>query len=139
MLAIGMVAGLLGSRPACGCGPFFEQAIFTYTLHPDLPLTSYAQGQLGILQPTYAQSYLYVAYRYLIGMGFDQEEQAALLALWDERLNPQADLWNPNASAAVKAWSDVRAQIAAQDASPPDQRVQSPGSPQWRSFITMST
>ena len=111
MLAIGIVAGLLGSQPVCGCGPFFEQAIFTFTLHPDVPLTSYAQGQLGILQPTYAQSYLYVAYRYLIGMGFDQEEQAALLALWDERLNPQADLWNPNASAAVKAWFDVRAQI----------------------------
>ena len=119
MLAIGMAVGLLGSRPACGCGPFFEQAIFTYTLHPDVPLTSYAQGQLGILQPTYAQSYLYVAYRHLIGMGFDQEEQVALLALWDARLNPQADLWNPNASVAVKAWSEVRARIAA--AGPPPQ------------------
>jgi len=119
MLAIGMVAGLLGSRPVCSCGPFFEQAIFTYTLHPDVPLTSYAQGQLGILQPTYAQSYLYVAYRYLIGMGFDQEEKEALLALWDERLNPQADLWNPNASAAVKTWSDVRAQITAAGPPPP--------------------
>jgi hypothetical protein len=112
MLAIGLVVALLGSRPACSCGPFFEQAIFTYTLHPDLPLTSYAQGQLGILLPTYAQSYLYVAYRYLIGMGFDPEEQAALLALWDERLNPQPELWNPNASAAIKAWSEVRARIA---------------------------
>jgi len=76
-------------------------------------------GQLGILQPTYAQSYLYVAYRYLIGMGFDQEEKEALLALWDERLNPQADLWNPNASAAVKTWSDVRAQITAAGPPPP--------------------
>jgi hypothetical protein len=112
MLAIGIVVGLLCSRPAFGCGPFFEQAIFTYSLHPDLPLTSFAQGQLGILQPTYARSYLYVAYRYLIGMGFNREEQEALVALWDERLNPQADLWNPNASAAIKAWSDVRAQIA---------------------------
>jgi hypothetical protein len=37
VLAIGMVVGLLGSRPVCGCGPFFEQAIFTYTLHPDVP------------------------------------------------------------------------------------------------------
>ena len=45
MLAIGMVAGLLGSRPVCSCGPYFEQAIFTYTVHPDVPLTSYAQGQ----------------------------------------------------------------------------------------------
>jgi hypothetical protein len=59
----------------------FRAGHFHLYLHPDLPLTSYAQGQLGIL-PTYAQSYLYVAYRYLIGMGFDPEEQAALLALW---------------------------------------------------------
>jgi hypothetical protein len=112
MLAVGIVVGLLCSRAAFGCGPFFEQAIFTYSLHPDLPLTSFAQGQLGILQPTYARSYLYVAYRHLIGMGFDREEQEALVALWNERLNPQADLWNPHASAAIKTWSDVRAQIA---------------------------
>jgi hypothetical protein len=117
-LAAGIVAGLLCSRPAFSCGPFLEQAIFTYTVHPDLPLTSYAEGQLGILQPTYAQSYLYVAYRYLTGMGFNQEEKAALLALWDERLNPQADLWNPQASTAMKAWSDVRAQIAADGPQP---------------------
>jgi hypothetical protein len=116
-LAIGIVTGLLCSLPAFSCGPFLEQAIFTYTLHPDLPLTSYAQGQLGILQPTYAQSYLYVAYRYLIGMGFNREEQEALLALWDERLNPPADLLTPNASAAIKAWSDLRAQVA--DGGPP--------------------
>jgi hypothetical protein len=111
MLAVGIAVGLLCSRPAFGCGPFAEQAIFTYTLHPDLPLTSYAQGQLGILQPTYARSYLYVAYRYLIGMGFNSEEQEALQALWNERLNPPADLSDSNASAAVKAWSDARAQI----------------------------
>jgi hypothetical protein len=110
-LAIGILVVLLCSQPALGCGPFLERAIFTYTLHPDLPLTSYARGQLGIVQATYAQSYLYVAYRYLIGMGFNQEEQEALRALWDERLNPQADQWNPNASAAMKAWSEVRAQV----------------------------
>jgi hypothetical protein len=111
LFAIGIVICLLCIRPAFSCGPFVEQAIFTYTLHPDLPLTTYAQGQLGILQPTYARSYLYVAYRYLIGMGFQPEEQAALLALWNERLNPQADLWNTDVSAAVKVWSEARAQI----------------------------
>ena len=111
-LAVCVVVGLVCTRPAFSCGPFFEQAIFTYSLHPDLPLASFAQGQLGILQPTYAQSYLYVAYRYLIGMGFNREEQEALLALWNERLNPQAELWDPSASAAVKAWVDARAQIA---------------------------
>jgi hypothetical protein len=117
-LAISMAAALVLSRPALGCGPFFEQAIFTYTLHPDLPLTNFARGQLGVLQPTYARSYLYVAYRYLSGIGFDEAEQRALLALWDERLNPQADLWNPNASAAIKAWYDARARVALGGAPP---------------------
>lgn len=111
MLAIGLVAGLLCTRPAWSCGPFFEQAIFTYSLHPDLPLTNFAQGQLGILQPTYARSYLYVAYRYLIGMGFNREEQEALATLWDERLNLRAELSHPHAG-TIKAWSDVRAQLA---------------------------
>jgi hypothetical protein len=111
LVAIGIVAGLLGTRPAFSCGPFLEEAIFTYTLHPDVPLTTYAQGQLGILQPTYARSYLYVAYRYLIGMGFNREEQEALLALWNERLNPQADVWNSDVGAAVKSWTETRARI----------------------------
>jgi hypothetical protein len=82
-------------------------------------LTGYAQGQLGILQPTYARSYLYVAYRYLVGMGFHPEEQEALLSLWHERLNPQADHWHANVSAAIKVWFDARAQVAA--AGPPPQ------------------
>jgi hypothetical protein len=118
-LAIGMAVGLVLSRPALGCGPFFEQAIFTYTLHPDLPLSGFARGQLGVLQPTYARSYLYVAYRYLRGIGFNEAEQKALLALWDERLNPQADVWDPNASGAVKAWYDARARIAHGGTPPP--------------------
>jgi hypothetical protein len=111
-LAISIAVGLICSQPVLGCGPFFEQAIFTYSLHPDLPLTSFAQGQLGVLQPTYARSYLYVAYRYLNGMGFNAEEQQALLALWDERLHPQTDRWNVHINTAMKAWYDARAQVA---------------------------
>ena len=119
MLAIGMVAGLLGSRPVCSCGPYFEQAIFTYTVHPDVPLTSYAQGQLGILQPTYAQSYLYVAYRYLIGMSFDQEEKEALLALWNERSIHKLICGTPMPVLPSRPWSDMRAQITAAGPAPP--------------------
>src|SRR3712207_7810721 len=44
ILALGIVVGLVCGPPAFGCGPFFEQAIFTYSLHPDLPLASFAQG-----------------------------------------------------------------------------------------------
>jgi hypothetical protein len=110
-LAVGIVIWLVPGRPTFGCGPFFEQAIFTYTLHPDFPLARFAAGQLGVLQPTYARSYLFAAYRHLSGIGLHEEEQKALLALWDERLHPQADLWQPNPDAAVKAWREARAQV----------------------------
>ncbi len=116
-----MAVGWLLSQEAFGCGPFFAQAIFTYALHPDLPLTTFAQGQLGILQPTYARSYLYVTYRYLMGMGLDGAEQQAVLALSDERLNPPADWnpWNPAESDALKAWYDARAKVAPGEPHPP--------------------
>lgn len=117
-LALGIVVGLVCGRPAFGCGPFFEQAIFTYSLHPDLPLASFAQGHLGVLQPTYARSYLYAAYRHLSGLGFNAGEQQALLALWDERLHPQTDSWHAHLNTAMKAWYDARARVTGGDPPP---------------------
>ncbi len=49
-----------GETCSFGGGPYF-----TYTLHPDFPMSKYAAGQLGILDHNYARSYLMVAYRYL--------------------------------------------------------------------------
>jgi len=62
------------------------RAIFTYSLHPDFPLESFAAGNLGILRPTYARSYLVVAYRHLAGVGLNADEQKAVVDLWNERL-----------------------------------------------------
>ena len=54
---------LLGlASPAFPCGPFFPQAVFTFTRHPDLPLENFLRGQLGIVLPTYSRSYLYLSY-----------------------------------------------------------------------------
>lgn len=72
--------------PVLACGPFFRGAIFSYSRHPDFPLESFAAGNLGILQPTYARSYLVVAYRHLAGVGLDADEQEAVVDLWRERL-----------------------------------------------------
>ncbi len=73
-----VVAAALAGGPALACGPFFPQAIYIQTRHPDLPLAAYAKGALGIVQPTYRLGYLYVAYRVLTGMGFTPAEQAEL-------------------------------------------------------------
>ena len=106
-LAIVLAFVWLTDQNAYACGPFFPQTVFTHKLHPDFPLTDYAAGNLGVLQPTYARSYLYVAYRYLNGIGFDQNEQKALLTLWDERLKPK---W-VNDQEWINEWLKARTTI----------------------------
>lgn len=73
-------------RTSYACGPFSRYAIFTYSKHPDLPLEKFSEGQIGVLQSSYARSYLYVAYRLMSGGSFSKEERDALSGLWDERL-----------------------------------------------------
>lgn len=107
LLIILVTTALLYSpRPLSG-HVYFKEAIFTYSQHPDFPLEKFAQGELGVLQPTYARSYLYVAYRYLIGTGFDQQEQQAILALWDERLTRR---WN-SGKAWIVDWHQARNRV----------------------------
>src|SRR5579862_1785135 len=65
VMAILTVVALVIPPPARACGPFFLTVIFIQTKHPDTPLRRYAAGELGILQPSYARSYLVVAYRAL--------------------------------------------------------------------------
>ncbi|HEV2765530.1 MAG TPA: hypothetical protein VGV38_21280 [Pyrinomonadaceae bacterium] len=75
------------SRPARACGPFMLGAIFVHSVHPDFPLERFARGRMGVLQPSYARSYLVAAYRHLSGPAFERAEQDALVALWRERLD----------------------------------------------------
>ena len=110
MLLLVCVLGVVLYRPQplSSCGPFFARAAFTYTVHPDFPLEQFAAGALGVLQPTYARSYLAVAYRYLMGTGFNEAEQKALVALWRERL-VSASAWNPEEW--TKVWLAARGQV----------------------------
>ncbi|HKS40252.1 MAG TPA: hypothetical protein VJX74_06525 [Blastocatellia bacterium] len=104
-----MAALFCSTRPTLGCGPFVARAVFTYEKHPDLPLTRFAAGELGVLEPAYARSYLVVAYRYFTGAGLDKEEQKSALALWDERLKPY---WETDQSEDwVKAWLEALSKI----------------------------
>jgi len=70
---------------AMACGPFFARAIFSFSLHPDFPLARFASGELGIVQPTYARSYLVVAYRYVSGKTLNKTEQESIAGLWSRR------------------------------------------------------
>src|SRR5262245_47521476 len=93
---------------ALACGPYFDQAIFTHQDHPDFPLSLFAQGRIGVIQPTYARSYLVVAYRYLSGVALSPGEQQAAVSVWDERLNhPETTSDN-----TLKKWTDARARVS---------------------------
>jgi hypothetical protein len=115
LVVIIITALVYNPRPASSCAPTFEKAIFTYSLHPDFPLEQFAQGQLGILQPTYARSYLYVAYRPLIGGRFDKEEQRAILSLWRQRgmprTGPPSLEQDINEEDWLKPWLEARKKI----------------------------
>lgn len=114
LLAMVIVMYLL---PSWSCGPFPRYAYFSYTLHPDFPLTKFAAGDLGIIQPTYARSYLVVAYRYLSGKSLSATQQAAFIRLWKARLGVQFGDNGSNPeyhygdSDALKAWLSLRKQI----------------------------
>lgn len=90
------------------CGPFSMRAVFTYATHPDLPLEKFVRGELGVLQSSYEWPALYVAYRHLTGMGFNQEEQKAVLALWKTRLGLQGTF---PVGESVRDWLDTRNKV----------------------------
>jgi tetratricopeptide (TPR) repeat protein len=109
------VAALLAAviyfvAPTPGCGPFLPDAIFTYAVHPDFPLVKFARGDLGILQPSYARSYLVIAYRYLAGVPFSAKEQQAALAVWKARLASDWYAGQPSEQSKTKPqlWLELR-------------------------------
>lgn len=103
-----MIVCVSNSSVSLACGPFTLQAIFSFTVHPEFPLENYAAGELGVIQPTYARSYLFVAYRHLLDRGFSKEEQKLLVDLWNERLNYR---WEPNHENSIAHWTEARAKI----------------------------
>jgi hypothetical protein len=104
-----LFAVLLRAPSSSACGPFAIEAIFSFSVHPEYPLEKYAAGNIGIVPSTYARSYLFVAYRYLNGDGFDQPEREALVELWHDRLDMR---WDAGNEEAVKTWLDARQKIS---------------------------
>lgn len=117
LIALALVAStsLLLPPGTQACGPFFTDAIFVYTKHPDFPLERFAKGQLGVLRPSYARSYLFAAYRNLTNAAFSDAEEAALKSLWEDRLN---NTWDSNDDAWIKKWLDARSKVPGLSAPP---------------------
>jgi hypothetical protein len=90
------------------CGPFFTNAIFVYSKHPDMPLENFATGKLGILQTTWARSYLVAAYRNLAGSRLSESEAKAIKSVWDDRLN---NSWESHDDQWIKNWTEARKKV----------------------------
>ena len=89
--------------------------IFVF-LSIDYPLEKFARGNVGVLQPTYARSYLVAAYRHLVGETLSDTEVKGLTGLWDDRLNRY---WDESYEDWLKKWKDARAKVPGV-AAPPD-------------------
>ena len=111
--ALLLAAVVYFAAPTPGCGPFLPDAIFTYALHPDFPLVKYARGELGIIQPSYARSYLVVAYRNLSGTRLSALEEQAALNLWEERLTSGWFPFRPvpEKKTVIQRWLDERTKV----------------------------
>ncbi len=93
------------------CGPFYDETVFSYQYHPDFPLKLFAAGKLGVLLPSFARSYLFCAYRELVGKPLSASEQRAIISLWEARLNNYDNSASDSAN-PVKLWLDARNKVA---------------------------
>ena len=85
-VALILVAALaipIPTRRAEACG-FSEEPAFVKTTGPD-SIERFVGGNLGILRPEFARSYLVIAYRHLAGTPLDEAERKSALALFEER------------------------------------------------------
>ena len=108
ILALIVSVSFLIPRQTEACGPFFTDAIFVYSKHPDFPLENFAAGKLGVLQPSWARSYLVAAYRNLAGTNFSATEASALKTLWNERLNDLSEIRDDE---WIKKWLEARKKV----------------------------
>lgn len=117
IFVIVLLAAMLFQAPlSFACGPFALDAVFTFTVHPEYPLENFARGEIGVAQPSYARSYLYVVYRYFNGRTFNPTEQQALIDLWHDRLDLR---WESGTDQAVQGWLNARQKVSGLTGPPP--------------------
>lgn len=106
--AAGLAVFLTAASLAFACGPDLPYAVFTHERHPDVPLEPFVAGQIGIVQPAWARSYLVVSYRWLSGSPLGADEQAGALRTWRARAQPW---WAESKQAGLPDWLEARAKI----------------------------
>jgi len=103
-----LCAGIIVTTLAIACGPTFPRAVFTFAHHPDFPRTDYLAGKLGVFQPSYARSYLVMAYRYLNGPALSGTERQQVRDYWKDR---ESGAWDKTETDWVAKWRTARVRV----------------------------
>lgn len=96
---------LLCATVATPCS-FDTTPLSFYEARPDFPIDKYVDGNLGILQPTYARSHLVIAYRYLSGNPPADAERQGFGDLLRHRLKEDSGRPDP-----AEQWERQRSKI----------------------------
>lgn len=111
VLIICATAPFGAALPALACAPVFPQAVMVNGTHPDFPLKLFAAGNLGIIQPGWARSYLCVVYRYLNDKPLSASEQRSIVRLWHRRLINASLYTGELGFDEIEKYLDLRAKV----------------------------
>ena len=105
-------AVLLAAWYAVACAVDYPVPVFSFRKHPDLPLNRFVSGRLGVVQPTFARSYLVIAWRWMNGTGMSRGETEQALSYFDDRQRgTNYDKWAKGAEDWPDYWRWRRAAI----------------------------
>ncbi|HYL38803.1 MAG TPA: hypothetical protein VEV17_22990 [Bryobacteraceae bacterium] len=104
-----LVAVLTSPTDLSSCGPFLTTAVFTFSRQPDDP----GAAPMGILLPTFYRSNLIVAYRRLIGVGFDDAARKAFFPPPPKPEHPPNGVpaWGVLLPTATQDWLAARKKV----------------------------
>ncbi len=127
LLLVVLAALIFIPRNIFSCGPFFDEAVFSFDSHPDFPMNEFINGKLGILKPAFYRVFLAVAYRNLSNHPYAPGERAAIEPVLNNEarsadamqsygfFNPNDDGSNPTPTASSQ-WLAARAEALGQAA-----------------------
>lgn len=111
-----VLTGIADHHPVEACSSSSE-SVARSLRHPDLPVSPYVAGHLGVIEPTYARLHLAVAYLWLTGKGIDPAARPSVLRLYQKRLAPVDEAKvapgsvAPTAVDPVAEWDKERARV----------------------------
>jgi len=100
--------------PARACGPFTIDPIFVFRESPDLPFEDFTKGRIGIVRPGFGRKTLVIAYRYLNGGSFNEDEQRSLVAALSGKAPEESG------ANALKAWVAARKELLKENETLPE-------------------